>query len=522
MNEQTGPQTENNGNIMNPGVPMERQQAYIGQKLGKMLDNFRVFGIGCILYGIIFTICLYKGFHGISMTVLSAVTMGYLIWGFQTLDIKVKKSTLFYFAAWCILSISNFLTGSSVIIFFNVCGMILLFLSFLLTHFCNTEKWGFGKYFGEMFVAPIVTICYLGYPFKALGKYFAKREKGKSAKAKYVWLGIIISIPLLFVIVGLLVSADVVFRNLFENVFSGIWFPEHPLWMGFLFVVGSIGFYSLLAYFADGQIRDAVAEKNKWEPIVGITFLSIITIVYLIFSVIQISYLFLGSFSLPDGYTYAAYAREGFFQLLFVCMINLVIILICISRFRENIALKIILTLFSSCTFIMIASSAMRMLLYVESYQLTFLRLLVLWALIVISILLIGCIISIYKNRFPLFQYATVTVTVLYIIFSLAKPDYLIAKYNLSYNADQVDLYYLSNLSSDAIPAMEEAGALESIEKRLKDLKKKDPDRGSEDMEYTRNLKEKINAYDEMGILDFNLSYYRGGKILKNYRYIKE
>lgn len=493
-----------------------------GEKLEKMLDNFRIFGIGCFLYGILFMICLYKGFHGISLPVLSAVTMGYLIWGFRYLDITVRKNTWFYFAAWEILSISNCLTGSNVILFFNICGMVLLFLSFLLTHFCNTSKWGFGKYLEEIFVAPISTLCYLGYPFKAMAKYFGKREKGKFATVKYIWLGIIISVPLLFVIVALLVSADAVFRNLFIRIFSDFLLSEYPFRMFFLFVMGSIGFYSLLAYFADGQIRDTVTEKRKWEPVVGITFLSIITVVYLIFSVIQISYLFLGSFSLPDGYTYAAYAREGFFQLLFVCMINLVIILICISRFRENTALKIILTLFSCCTFIMIASSAMRMILYIESYQLTFLRLLVLWALIVISILLLGCIITIYKNRFPLFQYATVAVTILYIVFSLGKPDYLIAKYNLAYNIETVDLYYLSNLSIDAIPALEEAGVLRSIDERLEHLKKEDPESGNEDMAYTRNLKKKIDAYDEMGILDFNFSYYNGGKILKKYQYIRE
>lgn len=550
MNGLNETERNNNINIMNSDAQMGMQQAYPqmagqqniapaawtngpvtgnsqavtnkrGEKLEKMLDNFHIFGIGCILYGILFMICLYKGFHGISLPILSAVTMGYLIWGFRFLDIKVKKSTWFYFASWETLSISNCLTGSSVIIFFNICGMILLFFSFLLTHFCNTSKWGFEKYFGEIFAAPFVTLCYLGYPFKAIAKYFGKREKGKSATAKYIWLGIIISIPLLLVIVGLLVSADAVFRNLFLRIFSDILFPEYPLRMVFLFVIGSIGFYSLLAYFADGQIKDTIEEKNKWEPVVGITFLFIITVVYLIFSVIQISYLFLGSFALPDGYTYAAYAREGFFQLLFICMINLVIILICISRFRENIALKIILTIFSCCTFIMIASSAMRMILYIDSYQLTFLRLLVLWALVVISMLLLGCIVTIYKNQFPLFQYATIVVTIMYIIFSLGKPDYLIAKYNLTYNMENIDLYYLSNLSTDAIPAMEEAGVLQSIDERLERLKRKDSEKGNQDMEYTRNLRRKINSYDEMGILDFNYSYYNGGKILKNYENIR-
>ena len=126
------------------------------------------------------------------------------------------------------------------------------------------------------------------------------------------------------------------------------------------------------------------------------------------------------------------------------------------------------------------------------------------WALVVISVLLVGCIITIYKNRFPLLQYVTVTVTIFYIVFSLAKPDYLIAKYNLTYNKESVDFAYLAHLSTDAVPAMEEAGVIEEI---LKD-----------DGKEKRNLKFKVDLSNEMGILDFNFSYYQAGNILNRYK----
>lgn len=497
-----------------PGDVIPRSRR-MGQKFRKMQDDFQYFGIGCFLYGILFTICLYKGFHGISLPVLTFATIVFLLGGFKRLDMKAGKNAWFYLTAWIILSISNCLTGSLVLIIFNVCGMLLLLLSFLLTNFCDTGKWGLGKFFGEMFIAPFGAVAYIGYPFKSAGQFFKNRKKGNSKVAQYIWLGIFISIPLLVVIIGLLVSADIVFRNLFENVFLYFDLPERPIYMFILLVVGILGSYGLMAYLADENINSATSEKNLWEPIVGITFLSIITFVYLVFSTIQISYLFLGNFDLPEGYTYAAYAREGFFQLLFVCLINLVIILICVSRFRENIALKVILTLFSCCTYIMIASSAFRMVLYVESYQLTFLRILVLWALVVISILLIGCIVTIYKNRFPLLQYVTVTVTIFYIAFSLAKPDYLIAKYNLNYNKESTDFIYLTHLSTDVIPAMEEAGVIEEVLE--KDEKAQGKSEENQETIYVRNLKVKTDLCNEMGILDFNFSYYRAGNILSQY-----
>lgn len=459
------------------------------KKENKLQQKFQIFGPGCILYGILFTICLYKGFHGITMPILGAVTMVMLLVSFSQLDMKKKKSAWFYFAAWEILSISSCLTGSGVLIFFNTCGIILLVLSFLLTHFCNTKNWRFGKYLAEMFLAPFISMGYCAYPFKGAIAYFEKKAKDKdrNSKAKYIWLGILISIPLLFVIISLLVSADAVFRNLFVELFSNIHMPERPFYLVLLIVIGVIGSYSLLAYFAEGKIADQPEEKKKWEPTVGITFLSIITAVYLVFSVIQISYLFIGGFRLPEGYTYAGYAREGFFQLLFVCLINLIIVLICVARFGENKVLKIILTVFSGCTFIMIASSAMRMILYVQIYQLTFLRVLVLWALVVISLLLTGCMITVFYNGFPLFSYAVVVVTVLYIGFSLAKPDYWIARYNLSVG-ELADREYLFGLSTDAVPAMKEAG-----------------------FHFGTNHWEEC---EEMGILDFNFSYCEARKIL--------
>lgn len=49
------------------------------KKENKLQQKFQIFGPGCILYGILFTICLYKGFHGITMPILGAVTMVMLL-----------------------------------------------------------------------------------------------------------------------------------------------------------------------------------------------------------------------------------------------------------------------------------------------------------------------------------------------------------------------------------------------------------------------------------------------------------
>ena len=85
-----------------------------------------------------------------------------------------------------------------------------------------------------------------------------------------------------------------------------------------------------------------------------------------------------------------------------------------------------------------------------------------LWALAVIFLLMTGVTLFIYMNKFPLFTYSMVIVTVFYIGLSFAHPDYWIARYNLNPvhldYLDEYDVYdsrrYLSGLSADAAPVL--------------------------------------------------------------------
>ena len=101
----------------------------------------------------------------------------------------------------------------------------------------------------------------------------------------------------------------------------------------------------------------------------------------------------------------------------------------------------------------MVGSSAYRMILYICKYQLTFLRVFVLWALLMIGLLLIGVIIYIWKQEFGLFRFMLSTVVIGYLAFATTHPDYWIASYNISQfeQGDNIDLWYLTrNLSADA------------------------------------------------------------------------
>lgn len=151
-------------------------------------------------------------------------------------------------------------------------------------------------------------------------------------------LGIAVSLPLLLIVLLLLSSADAVFYQLAKDFFDWLKPAESAAdVVNVLFRIGFIFFasYQLLAYLCKHSIKEQVKDKRNGEPVLAITVTGLLSAIYLLFSGIQIFGLFLGKLQLPEGYTYAQYAREGFFQLLAVSIINLAIVLFTMSFLRK-------------------------------------------------------------------------------------------------------------------------------------------------------------------------------------------
>ncbi len=340
-------------------------------------------------------------------------------------------------AAIVLLGVSTFCTDDGRLIFFNKLGIFLLMMSLLLKQFFDTSGWKLGKFLVSICQIVFASLGELGRPFLDFAGWRKGKETANGRKILYAALGLVIGVPIMLVVLLLLSSADALFRQMMERIFVNIRLGNIMnvlLRISFLFFAS----YSLTAYLCKHRISEKVQDRRKGEPVLAITVTGLLTFLYLMFSGIQIGALFLGQMQLPEGYTYAMYAREGFFQLLAVSLLNLVIVLLCLDFFRESRVLKIILTLMSLCTFVMIASSAMRMVIYIRFYYLTFLRILVLWALAVLALLFAGVVVSIFREDFPLFRYSAAVVTVLYLALSFAHPDYLIARVNIS-NAPHVE-----------------------------------------------------------------------------------
>lgn len=401
----------------------------------KFREHFAFFGPATALYALFYAFCMYKNGSGITFPFFLAGSIFYFCSSMKRLGITLKKGSVFYMAVMMLLAISTFCTDDGRIIALNKTGIFLLMVSFLLNQFLRTEKWRLGKYFSAILTLLFYSLGELPEVWLDAAAYL-KEHKGKGGRrAGYVFLGLLITAPIFLVVLALLSSADAVFRLWTDRLFS-VLKPGNLFGVLLRIALWYFGVYMVLSALYKKTVREEVKDRRNGEPLLAITVTGMLSLLYLVFSGIQIVYLFLGNMQLPEGYTYAKYAREGFFQLLAVGVINLIIVLVCMAFFRKNSLLKGILTVMSLCTFIMIASSALRMIIYIRYYYLTFLRIMVLWALATLFLLFAGVVVSIYREEFPLFRYGVTVVSVLYLALSFAHPDYWIARVNVA-NAPQ-------------------------------------------------------------------------------------
>ena len=437
--------------IFSPDVSAQEPDHYETEETIHMKNNFVFFAPAALVYAAFYTFCMFQNDAGIAFLFFIIATLVFLCVGLKKLDMKLKKGSILYFAGMLLLAISTFCTDDPRIIVFNKIGIFLLMMSLLLKQFYDTSEWKLGKYLSSILHTVLGSLTQILRPFKDAKKFVGTRGI-KTRNLRYILLGTAIAVPFLIIVVVLLSSADVFFNQITGDLIESFYDVESFVDMLIRTVIVFMGVYLLIAYLCKHTLSEDVTDSRNGEPLLAITITALLTLVYLLFAGIQIFGLFLGKLELPEGYTYAQYAREGFFQLLAVSILNLILVLICMSFFRESKILKIILTIMSLCTYIMIASSAVRMIMYINTYDLTFLRILVLWTLGLLALLFFGVLINIFKERFPLYRYSIIIVTVLYLLLSFSHPDYIIASVNVQ--KENVDYEYLNTLSADAAPVL--------------------------------------------------------------------
>jgi hypothetical protein len=269
--------------------------------------------------------------------------------------------------------------------------------------------------------------------------------------------GIAIGLPLVILFGGLFVAADAVFQHLVSSAV-----PSVP----------GLGTHILLAcaiaWPAAGLLRDLVASREDARLLpsekllsrrfsLGATEVAIalgaLVALFAVFVAVQARYFF-GGRTLVEAHehlSYATYARHGFFELVAVSALVLVVIVgaNALVRSRTVRALSAVLV---ALELVVAVSALQRLRLYEHEYGLTELRIwttgVVLWLMCVFVWLCLTTLRG--RGRFAVGALvlgfaATAALNVL-------SPDALIARTNLS--RPHIDTAYLARLSDDAVPTL--------------------------------------------------------------------
>ena len=272
------------------------------------------------------------------------------------------------------------------------------------------------------------------------------------------------------------------------------------------------------------QNNDEKAEKKESYTIR--MMITVLNLVYLVFCFTQIKVLFT-----EQNIKYSEFARKGFFQLMIVSLINIVMILKANNKnLRETEkqekykkTMCIVMVIF---TLVIIISAFARMTLYQQNYGYTRLRVLVDLTLITEIILLIPTVIYILENKINLIKTYFVIIITMYCIVNFVNIDKFIVKNNINRYKEtgNIDLNYLIEMNdSDIVDQLLELDSTEfkyseklysqsNIDKQL--IKEKIERQKKMLDEYLTNLKKNLN--ETHTVAEFNLPKMRAKSILNN------
>ena len=433
--------------------------------------EIRLLGVLALIAGIVFDYLFYGKAIGVSYP-LFAVVFYCLFWVASRGQISFQiEFGWFLFIPILLLSVAFAIHSNTVLLVLNfILIPPLLFLqTTLLVYRYEWSKVRFvvrflGRLLRQIFDnAPKAFLEVI-----SLAKIADRIAPEKHKVLKNILIGLIISAPLLAIVIALLAEADTVFQNLIANVLKPLEFIGS---IPFGERVGVIGIITVLlfGYLAvvlkvkvGGQSESVTRDTGAWDATIVTTVLVMVNAVYILFCVIQFTYLFGGEEnirSIPD-YTYAEYARHGFFELIIVTVINLSILLIGL-HFTENDGkldrlvhgLRCLLVF---CTAIMLYSAHLRLNLYEEAYGYTYARIFAHTFIGLLCILFMLTLYKLWRKELPLVKAFAIAALLTYTALNYVNVDAIIARKNIDryLKTDKIDLAYLQELSYDAIPEL--------------------------------------------------------------------
>ncbi|MDG4822065.1 DUF4173 domain-containing protein [Asanoa sp. WMMD1127] len=274
-----------------------------------------------------------------------------------------------------------------------------------------------------------------------------------------------VSLALLLVFGALFASADDAFATLLGRAtptVSGATASRALILFPLLFVVLAGAAFVLAAPprpGADDQTRFTFRRADWAIPI------ALLDLLFLAFVAVQATVLFDGSRHVlgPGGPTFADYARGGFWQLLAVTGLTLVVVAVA-GRWApragraDRFTIRLLLGALAVLTLVIVASATYRMNVYEQAYGYTRLRIFVSAVELGLGAVFVAILVAGIRLRGDWLPRAVLAIaTGGLLALAVLNPDRFIADRNVDrYLATgRIDVHYLSTLSADAVPALD-------------------------------------------------------------------
>ncbi len=408
---------------------------------------------------------LFSGFalgYAISIIITALVFIFYLIKGK-----KGHISPIIY----GILSIAGsaifVCTSNGSVRFF---GMV---LSFLLSLVCydgitNSSPKGNRKTVG-VFYSAASSLGNMGIAVKSLFSC-GKSDKKVIGKA---FIGLACALPVLIIVIPLLISSDVAFKGMMISIFDNTFSTILKIIFGLL-----LAFFIIPYGFSLKTGRVAKMKKGSFtgiENVYIISFLSAIAFCYLLYLFSQLAYFF-SAFKgfLPEGYmNYSQYARKGFFEMCTIAVINLIIVFLTWFLAKKQNGkmchgIKAIATFISLFTLTIIATAISKMVLYINAYGMTVLRITTSAFMLFLAIVFISVILKIFIKKINFVKTALIAASLIVLTLGITNVNSVCAKYNyeayISQRLETIDINALYNLGDEGIPYIVKLARSENTE----------------------------------------------------------
>ncbi|MHA6253351.1 DUF4153 domain-containing protein [Oceanobacillus sp. CAU 1775] len=425
-----------------------------------------IFLIVCLGLGLLAEISFFHGSIGVSYVVFVAAFYLVLFMRFG-FNFEHRRIGLLLMVGIWILAGSYLFYDSTVFRLFNII-LIPAIVFFQIVLITSPKSLNWSKLsFVKLVTGKLLDIMnYLVHYLSVVTRRLIRRNKKESRGiVRQVIIGVLVALPLLFIVIQLLMSADAAFAEVIQRIFFlRLEFNAIDFAFRLAFVlIAALFFFCVFKVLGKTTKRELdirnTEDKKKWQAVIAITILTMLNLVYLLFIAVQFNYFF--SDGLQAGFTYATYARQGFFELLVVTLINWTILISFMKRTKTDspnlkLVLKILYSAIIVASGVLLMSAFIRLSLYEEMYGYTIDRLLAHSFMLFLIVVFAYTLVRVWLENLPILHFYLISGFIFYVALNTINLEEIIVENNLERYEEtgKIDIYYFNYIGAEGIKGL--------------------------------------------------------------------